>query len=102
MNELTFRFRKYIEERKKIDLNDDFSIYTKWDELTKMLSENIVETISLLDRATEDEVLWASEVFEDIVFRTKNIEFIRCLENLERKFPSLKKGNIVEIAKRYF
>lgn len=101
MNSLKSKFDYYIKERQKIHPNNDFEIYEKWKELTEILSTDIDETLLLLNQATQEEILYVSEVFEELAFIVKSPKYITCLENLAQKFPEAKLHGIVEIAKSY-
>jgi hypothetical protein len=50
------RFITYTENRIKIDSNDSFATYEKWDQLIEMLSEDESETIKLLKTSSKIEI----------------------------------------------
>lgn len=101
METLKTKCIKLFTEIKKLHPNDDFSRYEKWGKLTEIFSANIDDTISLLKQANEEEILWASSVFEDVAFMVKSDDYIHCLEGLVQKFPTLDLEHIVEISKSY-
>ena len=50
MEETTLKnnFKKYVKIRSKIDSNNSFEIYKKWEDLINLLSKDEKETIELL------------------------------------------------------
>ncbi|MDR6551559.1 hypothetical protein [Paenibacillus qinlingensis] len=55
----------------------------------------------MLEGSTKEEVMYVSEVFEEISYQLKSEEYIICLKELDAKFPDLKLEPIVEIAERW-
>ncbi|SFI90566.1 MULTISPECIES: hypothetical protein [unclassified Bacillus (in: firmicutes)] len=94
------KVRQIIEERKTVHLENSFLIEKHWEELAKLLSKDIECTIKFLDSASEEEIEWISEVFEDINCGTKNKEYVACLKRLVKKFPNSTIKPSVEIAEK--
>ena len=92
-------FEEILKERKNHHLNDNYRIEKSWLRMTTFLSKDINKTIEFLHTASEDEVLWVSEVFEDIAEIVKSKGYIECLENLDRKYPTANLSYSVQVAK---
>lgn len=95
------RIRKLIEQRKKLNMNDDKGIQNCWEEITDILSDNEVNTITYLDNCSKDDVYWISEVFEDISQNLQWHKFIECLRRLDLKFPELDMTKDIDLAADY-
>ena len=80
-------YQKLIEERKKIVEIVD------WNEpvIKKMIAlftKDINETIKfVLEDCSEDQFSWLSEIFDQIVQKTKSKEFIEALRKIALKYP---------------
>ncbi|EOP57926.1 hypothetical protein IIW_00079 [Bacillus cereus VD136] len=94
------KVRQIIAGRKTVHHENNFLIEKYWEQLTERLSEDIEHTIKFLDSASEEEIEWISEVFEDIDYSTKNKEYIDCLKRLVKKFPNSTIKPSVEIVKK--
>lgn len=95
------RIEKVIEQRKKLNMNDDMGIQKCWKDITDILSENEEDTIAYLDNCDKDELYWISEVFEDISENLQSQEFIECLRRLDVKFPELDMTKDIDLAEEY-
>ncbi|MBN1050713.1 MULTISPECIES: hypothetical protein [unclassified Clostridium] len=95
------RIKKVIEQRKKLNMNDDMGIQKCWEDITRILSESEENTIKYLDDCEKDELYWISEVFEDISENLQSQEFIKCLRRLDMKFPKLDMTNDIDLAEEY-
>ncbi|MEB8802161.1 hypothetical protein P4G82_09800 [Bacillus cereus] len=90
-----------LNERKKLNLNDDYGIQKSWNEIIEVLSENEGNTIRYLENCSKEELYWISEVLEDIVEIIQSKELINCLRRLDGKFPELEMTNDIDIAESY-
>ena len=95
------RIEKVIQQRKKLNMNDDMGIQKCWEDITDILSENEEDTIAYLDNCDKDELYWISEVFEDISENLQSQEFIECLRRLDVKFPELDMTKDIDLAEEY-
>lgn len=78
----TSKLEEILSKRKSLDPNDDYSTYDCWTQEINILSENIQETITFLEsECTDEEFYWLSEIFEDVAYKTKSSEFIKCIKN---------------------
>lgn len=90
-----------LEERKSLNINDDFGIEKSWNEMTELLSQNEMETINYLEESTEKDLYYISEIFEDVSERLQSEQFINCLRKLDKKFPELDMTQDIDIAESY-
>lgn len=90
-----------LEQRKGLNINDDFGIEKSWNEMTELLSQNEMETINYLEESTEKDLYYISEIFEDVSERFQSEQFINCLRKLDKKFPELDMTQDIDIAESY-
>lgn len=50
---------------------------------------------------TVKEILYTSEVFEEIAYNLQSINYINCLKNIEKKYPSLNIKDAIEVATEF-
>ncbi len=74
------KLRQLIKER--INLHpEDPTISSYWEQEADILSANVEESIHFFrDECTDEEFSWLSEVFDDIIDRTKSVELISVWE----------------------
>ena len=84
---LSEEFRKIVSKLDSLHINDDAGYEKCWEEEVNLLSKNLNETINFLKSdCSADEFSWMSEVFDDIVEKTKSKEFIDCIEETSKRF----------------
>lgn len=66
---------------------DDPSISNEMDELTKVMIQNMNDTIKLFKELDLENLLWLSSDFEELSYEFQSKEFIECLKWLEKKYP---------------
>ncbi|MCG8577867.1 MAG: hypothetical protein MI810_23515 [Flavobacteriales bacterium] len=76
------RLSDVLEERKRLHINDP-AVYRYWELLSKILAENIPLSISYLKQCSEEYLELLSEVFEDVMELTNNIEYLAYLKDLK-------------------
>jgi hypothetical protein len=89
-----------IAERRKLHVNDP-SVENYWDKLTDILIRDENTTIQFLDNSDSDTIMWISEVFEDVSEQLNSMEFIKCLEGLNNKYPKLNLESFVNGARNF-
>ncbi len=89
-----------INERKALHPNDP-TIEKYWIKLTEILSKDSTETIELFDNCSEEEIMYLSEVFEDVAYNLQNTSYIECLERLLLKYPNIPIVYSVKTAKQF-
>ena len=76
------QLRGVIERNMALDPNDDFGTEKCWEEMTAILSEDIVATLHYFENeCTDEEFYWLGAVFEDIAEKTQSKELIQVLRN---------------------
>lgn len=71
-------FSRYV----SLDPNDDFCIEKCWEEMTDILSEDILATFHFFEsECTDEELYWLGSIFEDIAEKTQSQELIQVLRN---------------------
>ena len=71
--------RDVLARRSSLNINDDFALIECWKQETKILSENIYETIAFFDTCTDEEFFWLSEVFDDLIEKTQSREVFQAI-----------------------
>lgn len=76
------QLRGVIERNMALDPNDDFGTEKCWEEMTAILSEDIVATLHYFEnQCTDEEFYWLGAVFEDVAEKTQSKELIQVLRN---------------------
>ena len=76
------QLRGVIERNMALDPNDDFGTEKCWEEMTAILSEDIVATLHYFENeCTDEEFYWLGAVFEDVAEKTQSKELIQVLCN---------------------
>ena len=71
------KLREVITQYISLDANDDFATEKCWKEMTAMLSENVIDTISFFEsECTLEEFYWLSSIFEDVIAETQSTALI--------------------------
>ena len=78
-----------LSRRENTHPEDSYRIEKLWEEEIEALSFNVEETIDFIkSRCTANEFIWLSEVFEEVAEKTQSIEFVNCLYDVAKKYPS--------------
>ena len=76
------QLRGVIERNMALDPNDDFGTEKCWEEMTAILSEDIIATLHYFENeCTDEEFYWLGAVFEDVAEKTQSKELIQVLRN---------------------
>ena len=76
------QLRGVIKRNMALDPNDDFGTEKCWEEMTAILSEDIVATLHYFENeCTDEEFYWLGAVFEDVAEKTQSKELIQVLRN---------------------
>lgn len=92
------RVKEILDRRMKINDEDDYKIERCREELIELLSKDELLTINILNQLNDKEILYTSEVFEEIAFNLQSENYIKCLKNIEKKYPSLNIKDAIEEA----
>ncbi|MBF2346646.1 hypothetical protein IA817_04360 [Listeria seeligeri] len=98
---ISAQIKKNLEERRKINQDDDFGLERSWEKLTNILSINEDETINYLKSCSKEDVLLISSVFDDVSEKLQSRRFISCLKELDKKYPDLKLTFFITDAESY-
>ncbi|PXV84400.1 hypothetical protein C8E03_1321 [Lachnotalea glycerini] len=93
--------KNVINERIQTNDEDDFNIEKCRNKLIDFLSENVKQTINILEQLDAKEVLYVSEVFEEIAYNLQSTEYIKCLRDIEKKYPNIDISDSIEVAEEY-
>ena len=76
------QLRGVIARNMALDPNDDFGTEKCWEEMTAILSEDIIATLHYFENeCTDEELYWLGAVFEDVAEKTQSKELIQVLRN---------------------
>ena len=98
---LNNNIKQVLEKRASLHIEDDFQIEECRNRLIELLSINEIDTINFLDICNREEVLWISEVFEEVAYNLQSTKYIECLKKVDNKFTDLNLTNFVKFAKDY-
>src|SRR5699024_8188834 len=90
-----------LNKRKSLNLNDDYGIQKRWNQIIEDLVENERNTIKYLENCSKSDLYWISEVFEDIAENVQSKEHIHCVKKLDEKYTELNMTNDIDIAESY-
>ena len=83
------QLREVIARNITLDPNDDCGIEKCWEEMTAILSEDILATLHFFEsECTDEEFFWLGAVFEDIAEKTQSKELIQVLRSRLEKVTS--------------
>lgn len=90
------RINATIEKRLGLHLNDDFALQECWETEAGILSEDVGATIDyILNDCDDDTLYWISEVFEEVIEKTKSQPLISALvQRCEKVSDAEKKKSI--------
>ena len=74
------RLKKLVNEANKIDGQNDVLLEENRKKRLQEMSKSLDETLAYLDVCSENELLFATEVLEDLAVIFDNKELIRCIE----------------------
>lgn len=90
-----------IAERKKKHVEDHYGIQECWDKMIDILSRDVYESIAYLEKCSETEIYYISEIFEDVSVNLQSKDYIKCLRKLDKKFPDLHMTEDIDIAEKF-
>lgn len=95
------KVKKILTERILLDSEDYYNIEKYREKLIKILSLDKEITINILQQLNKVQVLYASEVFEEISANLNSYDYFNCLILLEKKFPDINIKISIEEAKKF-
>ena len=82
------KFRELLAEREQIHSEWAAGLADYYERMSSVIAENITDSIVFITQdCTAEEFVCLSEVFDDIVRKTRSRAFIDCLYSVVRKFP---------------
>lgn len=69
--------------------------------MIEVLSKDEHSTIEVLKQLNEVEILYTSEVFEEIAYNLQSRKYIECLKQIQKKFPKLDIMDAIKVAEEY-
>jgi len=70
--------KEIINNRRKINDEDDCRIEKCRNELIEVLSQDELLTIEILNQLNDEEILYTSEVFEEVAYNFQSANYINC------------------------
>ncbi|MGG1555628.1 hypothetical protein [Paenibacillus ferrarius] len=71
------------------------------EKLIEILSKDSSSTIGFLKSCTKNEILYTSEVFEEIAYNLQSKEYIKCLREIDKQNPELNLTLTIDIAESF-
>ncbi len=72
--------RKVLSRRISLHPEDDYAIEQCWEQEVEILSKDREETIHFLCvEASDDELAWLSEIFDDLILKTQDIGLLEAI-----------------------
>ena len=69
--------------------DNDPRISEQLDDIVHLLTEDENETIQIIESLDENQLAWIAPTFEELSFTFQSSLFIKCIENLAKKFPDI-------------
>lgn len=91
------QMKELINSLKNADMNDHILIHDLWDKEIEVLSFSLDETINYLNAASEEDIYWCSEVWDDISRHFKSKELIDVMIKCKDKYPNIAKDLEIDI-----
>lgn len=86
--------RDYIHYR-ITESEEKYYYVTLWEEEVKLFCEDLQASMQFVrTEATDEEMYWLTEIFEDILAETKSLEVLECLRERAERVVSPKKKEI--------
>ena len=104
--DISLKIKQLIEKRKMINGDVDYENDPTIKEMIRLMTEDMDSTVAFLrNECSEDQLIWISEIADEITAHTKSSEFIESLRDLCKKYPEVsEKYNVpyfVESAAEY-
>ena len=81
-------FNDLIQKRKSIKSDVDYSHNPIIKNMVNLMTKNTRETIDfIVNDCTEEQFIWLSEIFDEIIEKTKNDEILDALRQTAQKYP---------------
>lgn len=91
------QMKELIEKRKLVEPQDGEGTDYYWKLELEVLEVSLETTIEYINIASEDEIYWCSEVWEDLSTFWKSQQLIEAMENCQKRYPNIAKKIQVDI-----
>ena len=91
------QMKELIEKRKLVEPQDGEGTDYYWKLELEVLEVSLETTIEYINTASEDEIYWCSEVWEDLSTFWKSQQLIEAMENCQKRYPNIAKKIQVDI-----
>ena len=91
-----------LEKRMSLHPEDYIEIEKCWNSLTDILSKDEDKTIEVINQLNKTEILYLSEVFEDISERLQSEKYINCLKNIGEKYTDIPIASSIKTAEEFY
>lgn len=104
--DIRLKIKQLVEKRKMINGDVDYENDPTIKEMIQLITEDMDSTVAFLrNECSEEQLVWISEIADEITAQTKSSEFIVALRELCKKYPEVsEKYNVsffVESAAEY-
>ncbi len=91
------QMKELIGKRKLVHPQDDESTKYYWKLELEVMEVSLEATIEYINNASEEEIYWCSETWEDLSSFWKSQPLIEAMENCQKKYPNISKDIQVDI-----
>lgn len=91
------QMKELIEKRKLVEPQDDEGTEYYWKLELEVLEVSLEATIEYINTASEDEIYWCAEVWEDLSAFWKSQQLIETMKNCQKRYPNIAKNIQVDI-----
>jgi len=88
---ITKQIKQLIKLRKEINPNDYSKINELWAKEIEVLTFSLSDTIQFLESASIDEILWTTEIWEDLYNHFQSNDLINTFNQLADKYQNYSK-----------
>ena len=81
--------KELVEQKKAIDPHYSDDVESNWAKMVEVMTANLEWTISYIDSASEEEIYFSSEVWDQISEFWRSEELIAAMERAKGRFPSI-------------
>ena len=99
MNLIVKSFKKVLHQRMKMHFNDP-KISEKWDEMVHLIGGCFTDVETAFDSLNEEEMEYASEIFEDLSTRLQSKQLLSYFKKLQIKYPHINMQSDLDYAKK--
>lgn len=83
------QMKELVEQKKTIDPHYDDDVEKNWSKMIEAMTTNLEWTISYIDSASEEEIYFSSEVWDQISEYWRSPELIAAMKRAKERFPSI-------------